>query len=273
MAQDRRAATTSPLQWIESSPAESSGKDGAGGSIERPFPEEKALSKQRILIVEDDAALAELIREYLETMGFDAAIEARGDTAPKRILAEKPDLVILDVMLPGLDGLKVCRQVRDQFSGSILMLTALHDEVDEVVGLEVGADDYMSKPVRPRLLMAHINALLRRRVTALAVPQTLLQCGSLSLNPATRQAWCNKSPLDLTCAEFELLALLLERAGEIVSRDEIYEDLRGMEYDGIDRSIDLRIARLRRKIGDDAKNPSVIKSIRGVGYLLAGKNV
>ena len=225
--------------------------------------------RTRILIVEDDEQLAHLVGEYLTAMGFDTQIEPRGDTAPDRILADPPDLVILDIMLPGLDGLKVCQRIRPHFKGPILMLTALDEEVDEVVGLETGADDYMAKPVRPRLLVAHINALLRR--TPAATPETLTrQCrvGNLVLNTGTRNVSKDGQPLELTTAEFDLLALLMQNAGTIISRDHIYEELRGIEYDGIDRSIDLRVARLRKKMGDDGKSPAVIKSVRGVGYLL-----
>ncbi|CAM2066071.1 Response regulator transcription factor [Sulfidibacter corallicola] len=233
--------------------------------------------KPYILIVEDDEKLAALIREYLEAMGFAVAIESRGDTAPARILAESPDLVILDIMLPGLDGVNVCRQIRPKYHGAILMLTSLDEEVDEVVGLEVGADDYMAKPVRPRLLVAHINALLRRgergRETESRTNRDSLSVGKLVLNPQSREVRVDGQPLDLTTAEFELLALLMEKAGEIVSREFIYETLRGIEYDGLDRSIDLRVARLRKKIGDTGKSPTMIKSVRGVGYLLAAGHV
>ncbi|MDJ0839917.1 MAG: response regulator transcription factor [Acidobacteriota bacterium] len=228
-------------------------------------------NRTRILIVEDDDKLAALVSEYLTTMGFQTEIEPRGDTAPGRILADPPDLVVLDIMLPGLDGLKVCQQIRPAYKGPVLMLTALDDEIDEVVGLEIGADDYMAKPVRPRLLVAHINALLRRSAGEpenTEVSGTPLSVGDLVLDSGSREVRRNGEALDLTTAEFDLLELLMQKAGNIVSREQIYEELRGMEYDGIDRSIDLRVARLRKKIGDDGKHPSVIKSVRGVGYLM-----
>ena len=229
--------------------------------------------RTRILIVEDDDKLANLVREYLTAMGFHAEIEPRGDTAPARILADPPDLVVLDIMLPGLDGLKVCQQIRPHFKGPVLMLTALDDEIDEVVGLEIGADDYMAKPVRPRLLVAHINALLRRAAPPDGTEDRHLTVGNLVLDSGARNVTLNGDPLDLTTAEFDLLALLMQKAGSIISRDQIYEALRGMAYDGIDRSIDLRVARLRKKIGDDGKSPTVIKSVRGVGYLMVAAHV
>ncbi len=209
----------------------------------------------RILLVEDDDKLAALVAEYLQKKGYQVAIEARGDTAVDRILAEQPDLVILDIMLPGLDGLKVCKQVRDRYSGPILMLTALDDEIDEVVGLEIGADDYLAKPVRPRLLLAHLEALLRRAPANVSPPTSgspVLEVGPLRLDASRREVWVVNRSLDLTTAEFDLLALLMRHAGETLSREQIYNELRGIDYDGIDRSIDLRIARLRKKIGDDA---------------------
>lgn len=225
----------------------------------------------RILIVEDDDKLAKLVSDYLTAMGFETFIESRGDTAPARIIEENPDLVVLDVMLPGMDGLKVCKAVRTEYRGPILMLTALDDEIDEVVGLEIGADDYMAKPVRPRLLVAHINALLRRSQSpekTEAIETEVLKIGPLVLERESRSARIEDRELDLTTAEFDLLAFLMERAGEVLSRESIYEDLRGIDYDGLDRSIDLRIARLRKKLGDDGKSPNMIKSVRGVGYLM-----
>lgn len=229
----------------------------------------------RVLLVEDDARLAALVQEYLEREGFAVTLEARGDRAAERIPRERPDVVILDLMLPGLDGLAVCRAVRPAFPGAILMLTARGEEVDEIVGLEVGADDYLAKPVRPRLLLARLHALLRRRAApspeaAPTVPEDgALRVGALEVWPARREARYQGAPLDLTTAEFDLLALLAGRAGEVVSREELYLALRGIPYDGLDRSMDLRVARIRRKLGDDARQPAIIKSVRGAGYLLA----
>jgi two-component system, OmpR family, response regulator RstA len=231
----------------------------------------------RILIVEDDLKLAGLVREFLGANGFAVLVEPRGDRAVARILDERPDLVILDLMLPGLDGLSVCRNVRPRFHGAILMLTARGDAMDEVVGLEIGADDYLAKPVLPRLLLARVNTLLRRTArterpsrgeTPVEAPRTRLELGSLAIDASCRSATLGGAPVELTTAEFDLLWLLARHAGVVLSRERIYSELRGIEYDGLDRSMDLRIARLRRKIGDDGKQPQKIKSIRGEGYLL-----
>lgn len=227
----------------------------------------------RILIVEDDERLAMLTQEYLESNGFDVDIEGDGNRAVDRILNEKPDLVILDVMLPGEDGLGVCRRVRPEYSGPILMLTARTDDMDQVVGLEMGADDYVSKPVRPRVLLARVRALLRRVsapdevVTLEESGDTRLQFGNLIVDNAMREAWLGDEGIDLTSAEFDLLWLLASNAGRVLTREEIFTALRGIEYDGQDRSIDVRVSRIRPKVGDDPMHPRRIKTVRSKGYL------
>ncbi len=227
-----------------------------------------------ILLVEDDARLAQLVKDYLEASdAFAVSIEGRGDRAVDRIVAEQPDLVILDVMLPGVDGLTVCKRVRDRYAGPILMLTALGDEVDEVVGLELGADDYVAKPASPRKVLARVRTLLRRAApsagAATAGPNPVITVGELVVDPGRRAASLAGRELELTTAEFDLLHLLAQRVGETLEREAIYRQLRGIEWDGLDRSIDLRVLRLRKKLGDDAAHPRFIKSVRGVGYLLA----
>jgi two-component system response regulator RstA len=230
--------------------------------------------RNRILLVEDDARLAQLVKEYLEhSDAFDVSVEARGDTAVDRIIGEQPDLVILDVMLPGLDGLGVLKQVRERYAGPILMLTALGDEVDEVVGLEIGADDYVAKPASPRKVLARVRSLLRRVPASPSAVEPALSAviavGELVVDPGRRAALLADQELDLTTAEFDLLHLLAQHVGETLEREAIYKELRGIEWDGLDRSIDLRVLRLRKKLGDDAAHPRFIKSVRGVGYLLA----
>ncbi|MFT5782227.1 MAG: two-component system response regulator RstA [Pseudomonas sp.] len=229
----------------------------------------------QILIVEDDQRLAELTREYLASNGLVVAVESDGAKAMARILAEQPALVILDLMLPGEDGLSICRTLRSQqYRGAILMLTALTDDMDQVLGLEMGADDYVCKPVRPRLLLARVHALLRRNPVATgnsdAAPECL-QFGPLQIDHARREASLYAVSIELTSAEFDLLWLLAANSGRILSREEIFTELRGVGYDGLDRSIDVRISRIRPKIGDDPEHPKVIKTVRGKGYLFVAQ--
>ena len=233
--------------------------------------------KIRILLVEDDERLAKLTAEYLRKNDFDVSIEGRGDTAEARILNDNPELVILDVMLPGKDGFEVCRNIRDRYKGVILMLTAREEDFDQILGLELGADDYLAKPVQPRLLLARIKALLRRNplpADPSALPEVTgeedsLSFGSFSISQATRSAQLNNEDIDLTTAEFDLLWLLAQHAGSILTRDDLLQQLRGIGFDGLDRSIDARISRLRRKLGDDPENPTRIKTVRSKGYLFS----
>ena len=227
----------------------------------------------QILIVEDDQRLAELTQEYLQSNGLQVAIESDGARAAARILKEQPDMVVLDLMLPGEDGLSICRKVRGQFAGPILMLTARTDDMDEVLGLEMGADDYVCKPVRPRVLLARIRALLRRSEggEAPVENQRRLEFGPLVIDSAMREAWLRGASVELTSAEFDLLWLLAANAGRILSREEIFTALRGIEYDGQDRSIDVRISRIRPKIGDDPMHPRLIKTVRSKGYLFVAE--
>jgi len=234
--------------------------------------------KTRILLVEDDERLAELTAEYLRKNGFEVLVETRGDTAERRILNERLDLVILDVMLPGKDGFEVCRGVRGHYPGVILMLTARDEDFDQIFGLELGADDYIAKPVQPRLLLARIKALLRRAPVpsnsladggADSGEPAELAFGRFRISQATRSTLLGNDVIDLTTAEFDLLWLLARHAGNILSRDDLLQELRGIGFDGLDRSIDARISRLRRKLGDDPENPTRIKTVRGKGYLFS----
>lgn len=233
--------------------------------------------RPRVLLVEDDRKLARLVREYLESNGLSVSIEERGDTAVGVILAGPWDVVILDIMLPGRDGLSVCREVRPSYRGPILMLTARADEVDEIVGLEIGADDYLAKPVSPRLLLARVTALLRRITDDGASAEAgdpggkavhRLVIGELIVDGPARKVEAAGESVELTTAEFDLLYLLASHPGEILTRERMFQELRGIEWDGSDRSIDTRVVRLRRKLGDVGREPRYIKSIRGAGYLL-----
>ena len=234
------------------------------------MPQSPHNTVQRILLVEDDARLSALIQEYLEKESMQVAIENRGDKASERIIAEQPDLVILDLMLPGRDGLSICKDVRLQYHGPILMLTALTEDIDQVVGLELGADDYVTKPVLPRVLLARIRSLLRRiPANGNRIKDTTdnLEFGKLCINRKNHAVYLNKILIDVSTSEFELLWFLASHAGEIVGREKIIESLRGIDYDGQDRSVDIGISRLRKKLGDNSAQPYRLKTIRAKGYL------
>lgn len=225
-----------------------------------------------ILLVEDDLRLSALVVEYLEKNGLKVETEFRGDTAVQRILELKPDLVVLDLMLPGLDGFEVCKQVRADFKGPILMLTARDEDIDQVVGLEIGADDYVVKPAPPRLLLARIRALLRRATSnnesaQISTEKQELEFGNLKVTRNSRTVSCGEKVIEFTTTEFDLLWLLASNAGNILSRDQISETLTGIEYDGLDRSIDIKVSRLRKLLQDDPTKPKGIKTVRGQGYL------
>lgn len=227
----------------------------------------------RILLIEDDTRLAKLIKEYLEGQGFLVSIEGRGDTGSARILAEQPDLVVLDLMLPGMDGLTVCRTIRRDYAGPVLMLTAREDDTDQVVGLELGADDYVKKPVEPRVLLARIRALLRRfdktQQNSRSEPEEAeeLVFGNLRLNHASQTAILCGVPVELTSNEFALLWILAVNGGHTLDRETLFRATRGINYDGLDRSVDIAISRLRKKLGDNTTKPWRIKTVWGLGYL------
>ena len=242
-------------------------------STKAPASAASAEDMLKILLVEDDTRLSALIQEYLQKQAMRVAIEHRGDLACDRIIAESPDLVILDLMLPGMDGLEVCKAVRPQYAGPIMMLTARDEDIDQVVGLEIGADDYVTKPVQPRVLLARIRALMRRfssngsAAQAQQSEKSEYSYGSFTISISAREARLHDEALDLTTNDFDLLWLLASNPGKIFTRDAILESLRGIDYDGIDRSVDIRISRLRKKLGDDTGHPLRIKTIRGKGYL------
>ena len=229
-----------------------------------------------ILLVEDDERLAALIKDYLQKQGFVIQIEDRGDTAIERIRTENPGLVILDLMLPGKDGLAVCQSVRSDYQGPILILTAREDDMDQVAGLEMGADDYVKKPVEPRVLLARIRALLRRleKQHEESHPENIskgkieeLVFGELCIRKSSHSVFLGDKPVDLTTNEFGLLWYLASNSGEVLSRETLYHQLRGIEYDGLDRSMDVMVSRLRKKLDDDSAAPRRIKTIWGQGYL------
>lgn len=227
----------------------------------------------KILLVEDDFQLADLIRERLLIEGFDVNHVSDGKTACAQILSEQPDLVILDIMLPEMDGFEVCKMVRPHFRKPILILTARDSDLDQILGLELGADDFIIKPVRPRLLVARIRALLRRTdmynaVTSLSAPIIIRD---LKIDPSRREVHLKGKMIFVTTIEFELLWFLAQNSGKIVSRDDIHQALYNSDYDGLDRSIDVYVSRLRHKLGDDLLSPTFLKTIRGTGYLFIGE--
>lgn len=223
-----------------------------------------------ILLVEDDRRLADLTAEYFRQNGLTVSLESRGDRALARFKAERPRVVLLDLMLPGLDGLSVCRELRQIFDGPILIFTARDSDIDQVIGLEAGADDYVAKPVDPMVLLARTRALLRRVEGISGVTQQTadIVLGSLRISEAAQEAWLEGDRVPLTTQEFELLCLLARNAGTVLSREVIFQNLRGIEYDGLDRSIDGRVSKLRGKLKDNATTPARIKTVWGKGYLL-----
>jgi DNA-binding response OmpR family regulator len=224
-----------------------------------------------ILLVEDDVRLAGLVRTYLQSNGFGVAVQDRGDRVLEHVRSATPDLVVLDLGLPGRDGFAVCKELRTASSLPILILTARDNDIDHVVGLELGADDYVVKPVEPRVLVARINALLRRSKAAAAVEPRVLRFGDLSINSTARSVCIGDCEVALSSNEFDLLFFLACRAGEIQSREALYQQLYKRDYDGLDRTLDVRISHLRKKLGD-AGAPERIRTVWGHGYLFASES-
>jgi DNA-binding response OmpR family regulator len=219
-----------------------------------------------VLLVEDDLRLSEVVCSYLQANGFRVVAERHGDRVVERVRSESADLVILDLGLPGKDGFTVCRELRAAFDVPILILTARDNDIDHVVGLELGADDYVVKPVEPRVLVARIQALLRRSRAGGATEAKTLRFGRLSLDSAARAVTLNDAPVTLSSSEFDLLWLLASRAGEVQSREALYRQLYNRSYDGVDRTLDVRISQLRKKLGDTG-DPERIRTVWGHGYV------
>lgn len=229
-------------------------------------------STKSILIVDDDVRLCEMISDFLSKHEYRISSCHNGEAAIALIDSEAPDLVILDLMLPGVDGLSVCREVRTRFTGQILMLTALDDSVDEIAGLETGADDYMSKPVSPRLLLARVRTLFRRNpvggAAADAAEQEVISIDKLVVDKSNREVVLDSEVLRMTSTEFDLLWILVSNAGKALSRDWLHEKMYRLDLTPSDRRIDLLVSRLRKKLGDDTANPFYLKTVRGQGYLM-----
>jgi DNA-binding response OmpR family regulator len=221
----------------------------------------------RILVVDDEAPILELVRGYLEREGFQVETVGDGLAALAAIRANGPDVVVLDVMLPGLDGVEVCRQLRTFSDAYVLMLTARGEEIDRIMGLTVGADDYLVKPFSPRELVARVKALLRRPRSESTGAGGTAPAG-LDIDEARRTVHVDGEPVELTALEFDLIALLARDPGVVVRRQVALDQLWGADFEADDHLVDVHIANLRRKLGDDSAQPRFVETVRGVGYRL-----
>lgn len=241
------------------SPASSSGPSGAAGAM-------------RLLVIDDDRKLCRLIRDYLEPLGYTVEAVHTGPEGVERATAEPWQAVILDVMLPGLDGFEVLKEIRKRSDVPVLMLTARGEEADRIVGLEIGADDYLPKTFSTRELLARLRAVtrrVRRGTPPLEAGESdEIVVGPLRVLPASRTAVLGDRPLPLTPVEFDLLHALARARGRVKTREALLEEIRDRDYDVFDRSIDVHISALRKKLGDDPKNPRFIRTLRSAGYML-----
>lgn len=232
-------------------------------------PVEESGERLSIVYVEDDERLARFTTEYFESHGLDVRLLPRGDSVVAEVLRKRPDVVLLDLMLPGVDGLEICRKIRERMDVPIIMVTARIEEADRVMGLEGGADDYVTKPFSSRELLARIRAHARRARGKAGPAAPRIEVGELVVDVSTMTATLRGKRLQLTTYEFSLLRVLAERAGRVLGREMLLELLHGSSEDAFDRSIDVHISRLRHKLEDDPKNPRLLKTIRGAGYMLA----
>jgi two-component system phosphate regulon response regulator OmpR len=223
---------------------------------------------ERILLVEDDPRLADMLSEYLGRAGFRVTVAPLGATALKHLSGAQYDAIVLDLMLPDMDGLDVCRQVRTKSDTPVLMLTARGDAIDRIIGLELGADDYLPKPFQPRELLARLRAVLRRVRGAEGTEQPL-HFGRLEIDTAARAVRVDGTQCDLTGYQFDLLVALAQRAGRVLSRDALIDLVKGEQLEAFDRSIDVHISRIRAAIEDDPKKPRRVITVRGAGYVFA----
>jgi DNA-binding response OmpR family regulator len=220
-------------------------------------------------MIDDDEKLVALVREYLAPHGFELSAEHDGEAGLAAVRAHGPALVILDVMLPRIDGLEVCRRVRRLGDVPILMLTARGDETDRIVGLELGADDYLPKPFHPRELLARIRAILRRTESGGGrEASTIVRVGPLVIDPGARTVAAEGRPVELTTAEFDVLHALARNAGRVLSRERLLEEMHGAGWAAHERSIDVHVSRIRQKIEADPARPVLLKTVRGAGYQL-----
>jgi two-component system OmpR family response regulator len=223
----------------------------------------------RALLVEDDDRLARFTAQYLEQRGVFVTHVRDGESAIAAQAKAVFDIVVLDVMLPGRDGFDVCRTLRQSTSVPIIVVTARTEESDRVLGLELGADDYLVKPFSPRELLARMQALVRRATGKVGPGPAVLRCGRIALDIASMRVTVGDADVSLTSGEFQLLRALIERPGRVLSREQLLELASGSSEEAFDRAVDVRISRLRQKLGDDPKHPRIIRTVRGLGYMLA----
>lgn len=222
----------------------------------------------RVLLIDDDVRLVEMLGDYLRSRGYHVDACGDGEAGLAAQARADYDAVVLDVMLPGIDGLEVCRRLRARCQVPILMLTARGDDLDRIVGLELGADDYLPKPFNPRELLARLAAILRRTRGDAGQAGAVLRVGPLEIDRASREVRVRGQRRELTGRQFDLLLLLAERAGRVQTREQLMDALKGEEWDSVDRSIDVHISRIRQLIEDDARHPRLVQTVRGAGYVL-----
>lgn len=222
-----------------------------------------------IVYIEDDQKLARLTAKYLETHGVRVTLASEASEGVASVLRERPDVVLLDLMLPGASGFEVCRQLRARIDTPIIMVTARGEEADRVMGLEGGADDYIAKPFSTRELLARIRAHARRARGRAGPATGLLTAGPLAIDPVSRRVTLAGAELPLTTYEFDLLRVFAERTGRVLTREQLVDFVRGSPDEAFERSIDVHVSHLRKKLGDDPRNPRIIKTVRGIGYLFA----
>jgi two-component system phosphate regulon response regulator OmpR len=223
---------------------------------------------ERILLVEDDPRLADMLHEYLGQAGFGVTVASLGAIALEKLSEAAYDAVVLDLMLPDMDGLNVCRELRAKYDTPVLMLTARGDAIDRIVGLELGADDYLPKPFEPRELVARLRAIMRRRVRG-TTDEKSLRFGRLELDTAARAVRLDGKPCELTGYQFDLLVALAKNAGRVLSREVLMDLVKGEEFESFDRSIDVHVSRIRAVIEDNPKKPRRIITVRAAGYVFA----
>jgi len=229
------------------------------------------MTESKILVVDDEPGIISNVRAYLEREGYAVQTAQDGASALRLARSFSPDLVVLDIMLPGIDGLEVLRQLRQESAVYVLLLTARTEEMDKVIGLTVGADDYLTKPFSPRELVARIKAILRRgRGAAEPTAAATLTFGDLRIDPAAHRAWKGDAAVDLTAIEFNLLYALAKHQGRVLSREQLIEQVWGYDYYGDDRVVDVHLGRLRKKIEDNPEHPQLVVTVRGVGYRFEG---